>query len=37
MSKNVPIPKFNCRRSRPFIRHVRVCLPWNFPKRINFS
>ncbi|KRY05141.1 hypothetical protein T01_655 [Trichinella spiralis] len=22
---------------RPFIRHVRVCLPWNFPEPINFS
>ncbi|KRX50140.1 hypothetical protein T05_917 [Trichinella murrelli] len=22
---------------RPFIRHVRVCLPWNFPEPIKFS
>ncbi|KRY03414.1 hypothetical protein T12_51 [Trichinella patagoniensis] len=37
MSKNFSIPKFNYRRSRPFILHVRVFLPWNFPEPISFS
>ncbi|KRY98092.1 hypothetical protein T11_4393 [Trichinella zimbabwensis] len=27
------IPHYNM----PFIRHVRVCMPWNFPEPINFS